>query len=112
MAVLSGILKREVILNRTICRIIGVSAFVILTMLGAFVRIPLPFTPVPITLQTFFVLLSGLFLGQNLGGIAQLSYVLLGITGLPVFTGTGNGISYLLGRPADTSLDLLRQAFM
>ena len=97
MAVLLGILKREVILNRTICRIIGVSVFAILTMLGAFIRIPLPFTPVPITLQTFFVLLSGLFLGQNLGGIAQLSYVLLGITGLPVFTGTGNGISYLLG---------------
>ncbi len=90
-------LKREIIINRTLCRVIGILTFVILTALGAFVRIPLPFSPVPITLQTFFVLLSGAFLGSNLGSIAQLSYICLGILGLPIFTGAGSGLSYFLG---------------
>jgi biotin transport system substrate-specific component len=71
--------------------------FVILTSLGAFVRIPLPFTPVPITLQTFFVLLCGAFLGGKLGVTSQLSYILLGALGLPIFTGAGSGWSYLFG---------------
>lgn len=97
MLVLSGVLRNEVIVNKTISRVIGVSVFVVLTILGAFVRIPLPFTPVPVTLQTFFVLLSGLFLGSRLAGIAQFSYVLLGIAGLPVFTGASGGIPHLLG---------------
>ena len=55
-------LSKEVIANKLACRIIGVAVFVISTALGAFIRIPLPFTPVPLTLQTFFVLLSGAFL--------------------------------------------------
>jgi biotin transport system substrate-specific component len=91
------ILKREIITNRVICRLLGVLLFVMLTTLGAFVRIPLPFTPVPVTLQTFFVLLSGAFLGSSLGMTAQLGYVMLGIWGLPIFTGTGSGLLYLLG---------------
>ena len=94
---MEAVLKREVILNKTLCRVMGVLTFVILTSLGAFVRIPLPFSPVPITLQTFFVLLSGALLGSNLGTISQLSYLLLGVSGLPVFTGAGSGIFYLLG---------------
>lgn len=97
MTVFSEVLTREVSGNKTINRILGVSVFVILTMLGAFVRIPLPFTPVPVTLQTFFVLLSGLFMGRNLGGISQVSYVLLGIAGLPLFTSIGSGIFHILG---------------
>ena len=42
-------------------RLLGVGIFVVLTSIGAFVRAYLPFTPVPVTLQTFFVLLSGHF---------------------------------------------------
>ena len=76
---MEALLKREIILNKTLCRAMGVLTFVILTSLGAFVRIPLPFSPVPITLQTFFVLLSAALLGSNLGTISQLSYLLLGI---------------------------------
>jgi biotin transport system substrate-specific component len=94
---MEAILKKEIIVNKTLCRAIGVLAFVILTTLGAFVRIPLPFNPVPITLQTLFVLLSGALLGSNLGTISQLSYVLLGVLGLPIFTGAGSGILYLFG---------------
>lgn len=94
---MEAILKKEIIENKIACRIIGVSVFVILTSLSAFVRIPLPFTPVPITLQTFFVLLSGAFLGSNLGAITQLSYIFLGISGLSIFTGAGSGLFYLFG---------------
>jgi biotin transport system substrate-specific component len=65
--------------------------------LGAFVRIPLPFTPVPITLQTFFVLLAAVSLGKGLGSLTQLSYILLGILGVPIFSGAGSGLIYLTG---------------
>ena len=94
---MEAVLKKEIIINKTLCRFIGVLVFVILTSLGAFVRIPLPFTPVPLTLQTFFILLCGAFLGSRLGVTAQLSYVFLGILGLPVFTGASSGLGYLYG---------------
>lgn len=94
---MEAILRKEIMVSKTASRIIGVIIFIILTSLGAFVRIPLPFTPVPITLQTFFVLLSGAFLGSNLGASSQVGYILLGISGLPIFTGAGAGIPYLLG---------------
>jgi biotin transport system substrate-specific component len=94
---MEAIFKRELVVNKTVCRIIGIISFVILTSLGAFVRIPLPFTPVPITLQTFFVSLSGAVLGSVFGAVSQMSYVLLGIFGLPIFSKGGSGLSYLFG---------------
>ncbi len=75
---------------------IGVAAFVVMTALGAHVRIPLPWTPVPITLQTFFVHLAGATLGPALGPVSQTLYLLAGITGLPVFAGGASGLAYLL----------------
>ncbi|TAM35262.1 biotin transporter BioY [bacterium] len=80
-----------------ICRVLAVTAFVLLTALSAFVRIPLPFTPVPFTLQTFFVLLSGSLLGRKLGFFTQSLYMLLGLAGFQVFAGTGVGRLYLFG---------------
>ncbi len=82
-----------------------VLSFTVLTGLGAQVVIPLPFTPVPITLQTFFVLLSGSRLGARKGGLSQLLYVLLGLIGVPWFSnGTGGfakvfaaSFGYLIG---------------
>ena len=97
---MEAILRREIIVNKTACRIIGVSAFILFTAFGAYVRIPLPFSPVPITLQTFFVLLSGAFLGGNLGALSQLSYIGLGLTGLPIFTAAGSGPAYIFGPTA------------
>lgn len=67
-----------------------------LTGLAAQIRIPLPFTPVPITGQTLAVLLSGVVLG-SWGGISQLFYVGLGIIGVPWFAGWGRGITHLAG---------------
>ena len=59
--------------------------------------IPLPFSPVPITLQVFAVLLSGALLGAKLGALSQVVYLLLGIIGLPVFSGGTAGLSVLVG---------------
>jgi len=57
--------------ERAVSATIGVVAFVVMTALGAHVRIPLPWTPVPITLQTFFVHLAGATLGPALGPVSQ-----------------------------------------
>jgi len=94
---MEAIIKRELITDKRLCQLFAVGAFVALTTLSAFVRVPLPFTPVPLTLQTFFVLLSGALLGRKLGVFAQAAYMFLGLTGQQVFTGTGFGSLYLLG---------------
>jgi biotin transport system substrate-specific component len=72
-----------------------VALFATLTALGAFIEIPLPF--VPITLQTFFILLSGLILGSRLAGLSLLCYVGMGSIGLPVFAGGASGIGVIAG---------------
>jgi len=58
---------------------------------------PLPFTPVPVTLQVFAVLLSGLLLGRRWSVVAQMQYLLLGAMGLPVFALGKCGIGVLFG---------------
>ena len=56
-----------------------------LTAAGAFIIIPLP--PVPITAQTFFLNVSAILLGGQLGAVSQFIYVMLGVVGIPVFAG-------------------------
>ena len=60
-------------------------------------RIILPWTPVPITLQTFGVLLTGLLLGRGWGALSVGLYLALGIAGVPWFTGWGGGLAHLAG---------------
>jgi len=59
--------------------------FALLTAVGAQIRVPLPFTPVPVTFQTFFVFLAGGLLGARRGAFSQVLYLSLGTMGLPVF---------------------------
>lgn len=62
----------------------------LLTAMCAQISVPIPGTPVPMTLQTFAVLVSGAGLGWKLGGASQLLYIALGAVGLPVYAdGTG-----------------------
>ncbi|MCC3144409.1 biotin transporter BioY [Halanaerobium sp. Z-7514] len=68
-----------------------------LTAVGAYLIIPLPFSPVPITLQTFFVILSGRLLGKKYGALSQITYLLLGAAGLPIFSGGRGGLGVLAG---------------
>jgi biotin transport system substrate-specific component len=79
----------------------GAVAFVTaLTAAAAQVSIPLPFTPVPLTLQPMVVLVGAMVLGARLGMASQLLYLALGIAGLPVFAlspGLPQGIARFLG---------------
>ena len=63
-------------------------------------KIKVPFYPVPMTMQTFVVVLIGITLGWKLGLITIFTYLFEGAVGLPVFAGTpenGLGISYMIG---------------
>ncbi len=74
-----------------------------LTTIGAYISIPLG--PVPFTLQTFFVMLSGMLLGSKKGALSMIVYVSMGLVGMPVFANGMSGLSiiakptfgYLLG---------------
>jgi biotin transport system substrate-specific component len=61
------------------------------------VKIPLPFTPVPLTGQTFAVLLVGATLGSKRSAAAMALYIAIGALGLPVFAGGEAGLAYLSG---------------
>jgi biotin transport system substrate-specific component len=75
--------------------VIGAS---LLVALCARVTVPLPFTPVPLTLQNFGVLVVGLLLGSRRGFAALSVYLLEGAFGLPVFNPAGpGGIAQILG---------------
>jgi biotin transport system substrate-specific component len=79
----------------SLTRTLWVVAFAGLTFIGA--KIEIPTQPVPYTLQTLFVLLSGAFLGPYLGALSQILYLALGSSGLPVFAGPVAGVSKLIG---------------
>lgn len=87
--------NRSIDIAQQVAIVIAASGFVALC---ARVTLPLPFTPVPLTLQNFGVLLVGLALGSRRGFAALLLYLAEGVSGLPVFTPGGlGGIAQLLG---------------
>ncbi len=67
------------------------------TAVAAQITIPLPFSPVPFTLQVPAVVLSGLLLGSRYGALAQAIYVLVGAVGVPVFAGFRGGLGVIFG---------------
>jgi biotin transport system substrate-specific component len=77
--------------------LVWVVSFGLLTALLAQIRIPLPFTPVPLTGQTFGALLAGATLGARRAFTSQLVYLLAGVAGLPVFAGGGASFIHVLG---------------
>lgn len=76
-----------------------VVAFSLLMALSAQFVIPLPWTPVPITGQTFVVLLTGALLGSRLGALAMIAYLIEGASGLPFFRAGSGGMAYLIASP-------------
>lgn len=82
--------------HRPVAVPVAVVVFAALTALGAHVAVPLGFTPVPMTLQTLFVLLAGVLLGPVAGAASQLLYLGLGLAGAPVFAMGGAGLPWLL----------------
>jgi biotin transport system substrate-specific component len=79
--------------NRRTISIIYVALFAALSAVGAFIRVPLPY--VPITLQVFFCVLAAMLLGTRLAVLSQIVYILIGLSGIPVFT-MGGGPAYVL----------------
>ena len=65
-----------------------------LIIVGTFIKVPLP--PVPITLQTLFLILAALLGGFNVGFFSFIIYLILGTIGLPIFS-SGGGIGALIG---------------
>jgi biotin transport system substrate-specific component len=96
---LLGALAGGTQLDRAI-RVAAVLFITALTAAAAQVSVPLPFTPVPFTLQPMIVLLGGAALGARLGMASQVLYLLLGAAGLPLFAASPvlpQGLFRLLG---------------
>jgi biotin transport system substrate-specific component len=92
-----SIANRPSLIDRVVPRTLATDAALIvsgaaLTALAA--QLALPLWPVPITGQTFAVLLVGAVLGASRGAISMLTYIILGAAGLPVFTGATSGIAF------------------
>ena len=79
--------------------------FIVLALAGSVLltlsaKLQIPFFPVPVTMQTFVVLVIGFAFGWKLGSLTILLYLAEGAVGLPVFAGTpekGIGIAYMMG---------------
>ena len=93
----STVITQRVLPRSAVMSLVLVVAAAALTAMAAQIRIPLPFTPVPITGQTFAVLLTGAALGWRLGAAGQLLYVAIGALGAPVFTDGAGGIEVISG---------------
>lgn len=92
-------------------RLIGIILFVAFTALAARVTIPLPFTPVPITLQVMAVLLAGLVLGPKAGAASQIVYLAMIAAGLPV-DAKALGLAALTGPTAGYLMGFVPAAFL
>ena len=78
-------------------------------------KIKVPFYPVPMTMQTFVVVLIGITLGWKLGLATIFAYLFEGIIGLPVFAGTpekGLGISYMIGPTGGYLIGFISSVFI
>ena len=89
-----------------------VSGASLLIVVSAQIAIPLPFTPVPLTLQTLAVLAAGTALGSSRGALAVALYLWEGCAGLPVFSGAASGITHLLGPTGGYLLGFLPAAWL
>lgn len=89
---------RPVALSPASPRVLAVQmAFLAAMVAAAYVRVPLPGTPVPLTLQVFVALSCGLMLGLRAGIPVLGAYLSLGILNLPVFSGGAAGFAHFAG---------------
>ncbi|MFM9130264.1 MAG: biotin transporter BioY [Actinomycetes bacterium] len=79
---------------------VQVGALTLLTIISAQVVIPLPFTPVPMTLQTFAILFGAAAIGPYKSTLAQFIYLLIAAIGFPVLASDKGGVEALFGATA------------
>ena len=92
---------------------VTIAAFTALIIIGAIFSFPVPWNPVvPFTLQTLFVILSGMILGPVRGLVAVALYIFIGVLGLPVFARGGSGFGALAGPSGGFLLGFLPAAFL
>ena len=84
----------------------------VLIALSAQVAIRLPFTPIPVTGQTFAILMVGMALGSKRGALAVVAYLLEGAAGLPVFAGGTGGLLALMGPTSGFLLGFIPAAYI
>ena len=84
----------------TSVQVLSVGFVAVLTAAASQLSFPLPFTPVPFTIQPMVVLVGAAVLGARLGALSQILYLMLGVAGLPVFANSPElpqGFARLLG---------------
>ena len=84
----------------------------ILIALTAQIAVPLPFTPVPVTGQTFGILMVGMALGSRRGALAVIAYLMEGALGAPVFAGGTGGAAILAGPTSGYLFGFVPAAFV
>ncbi len=83
--------------DSVLIRAARIAAFAAFTAISAQFAVTLPYTPVPITMQTLFVVLAGVVLGPRDGFYAMITYLAAGAAGAPVFAGLSFGPAILVG---------------
>jgi biotin transport system substrate-specific component len=91
-------------------RQVWIALLAALIAVGALIQIPIG--PVPVTLQTFFIVLAGFILGPVSGAAAVLLYILAGVIGLPIFAGGKAGFAVLFGPTGGYLLGFVGTAYI
>lgn len=103
---------REDVVKSVAQKVLMATFLAVFTAGMAQIAVKLPFTPVPITLQTLAVIISGAVLGSRWGALSQLEYVALGLSGVPVFAGGKAGLGHLLGPTGGYLIGFIAGAFV
>jgi len=98
--------------SRVLWRAFLALTFVAATAVCAQISFRLWFSPVPVTLQVFAVILSGLVLGSRWGAISQIQYLAMGAMGLPVFAGGTAGPAAFIGPTGGYLIGFVAGAFL
>jgi biotin transport system substrate-specific component len=109
MTILVARLSKEKTMMTTVLK---VSAMTVLLCFSSLIRIPLFFTPVPVTMQTFVVFLAAGLLGPAAAFTSVGLYIAIGMWGAPFFANAGWGIPYLLGPTGGYLLGFLAAAWI
>lgn len=91
-------------------RQVWIALLAALIAVGALIQIPIG--PVPVTLQTFFIILAGFILGPVNGAVAVLLYIVAGAIGLPIFAGGKAGFAVLFGPTGGYLIGFIGTAYL
>ena len=89
-----------------------VSLFTAMTSVGAFIAIPIPFSPVPVVLQNFFIIFMGLVLPPGMSAASVGLYLFLGAVGFPIFAGGTGGFAHFTSPSAGYLISYLPAAII